>query len=230
MNARWWSLPFLVAFAVLSGGRAGAQNGAVLFVEPASQTVAPGSGPFEVRLMVDDVTTAQGLGGYTLVMDYDSDVLQARRITDSGYLQATENTVLCPSTAIDNDEGRLAHFCLTIPVFAAEGPKPTEPAVLASITFEPAGEGTTALEIGETTIIDPEGSELQASTVDGQVFVGTGTPPQPTATPAGDRKGESGGGSNVGLYAGVGVGIAALAVAVVVVGFVMRRRGAGGSQ
>lgn len=228
MRSRSWVLPFLAALALLGTGRAAAQDGALLFVEPAAQTIAPGSGPFEVRLMVDDVVSTEGLGGYTLVMSYDPQVIQAQRITDSGYLQITENTVLCPSSGIDNDDGRLAHFCFTVPVFAEEGPRPVEPSILARITFEPVGEGLTALEIDETTIIDPQGNDLPATTMDGQVFVGTGTSQQPTAIPALDEPDGSAGGSNEGLYIAIGAGAAALIAVVIGITLVSRRRGAGG--
>ena len=160
-----------------------AQEGASLSVDPASQTVGLEDGAFEVRILVDDVTTDQGLGGYTLVMDYDPNVLRALTITDSGFVASTGNAVVCPASAIDNDAGRLAQFCFTIPIFSQPGPQTSDPQVLARVTFEPVGEGATTLDISGTTLTDPRGSTTVAPAANGEVTVRlNSTSTAPTAT------------------------------------------------
>lgn len=213
----------LIAFAAISSALpAAAQEGATLSVDPVSQTLGPDAGRFEVNILVDGVTTAPGLGGYALVMSYNPDVLRALAIADSGFLEIAENPVICPSSAMDNDAGQLAHLCLTVPIFEEPGVRTDEPAVLVRITFEPAGEGTSPLDISGTSLIDPSGTDLPVATTNGQVIIGSGVDTAPTAPPpdllpstedAGDA---DGGGGNTGLYVGLGVAVA-LAVAVVAV-------------
>ncbi len=195
-------VPLVALLLLTAGGHISAQEGPSIWVDPVAQNVGPEDGAFEVRILVHDVTSDQGLGGYTLVMTYDQSIVHARTITDSGFVASTDNPVICPASAIDNDDGRLAHFCLTIPIIPQPGPQTSEPQVLARVTFEPVGEGITALDISETTIIDPEGNELAASTSNGQVTIGSGDP-SPTSTAEADS--ETDGGTNVALYIGFSV-------------------------
>ncbi|MCH7811829.1 MAG: hypothetical protein IH958_04285 [Chloroflexi bacterium] len=212
----------LLAFATISPApSAAAQEGATLTVDPVSQTLGPDAGPFEVNVLVDDVTTANGLGGYALVMSYNPDVLRALAIANSGFLEIAENPVNCPSSAIDNDAGQLEHLCLTAPIFEEPGVRTDEPTVLVRITFEPAGEGTSPLDISGTSLIDPSGTDLPVATTNGQVIIGSGvatapTAPPPDLSPSTEDAGIDEGGGNTGLYVGLGVAVA-LAVAVVAV-------------
>ena len=183
IRKRWVLLPLVALLLLTAGDRMSAQEGASLSVDPASQTVGLEDGAFEVRILVDNVTTNQGLGGYTLVMDYDPNVLHALTITDSGFVASTGNAVVCPASAIDNDAGRLAQFCFTIPIFSQAGPQTTDPQVLARVTFEPVGEGATTLDIGGSTLTDPQGNTTLAPTANGEVTVRLNpTSTAPTAT------------------------------------------------
>lgn len=224
----------LLALPLLASTSTGAaQNGASLSVDPPSQTVEPTAGEFEVRIMVDDVTNEQGLGGYTLAIEYDNSVINAKAINDTGFIESTENAVICPASGIDNDVGRLAHLCLTIPVIPQPGPQTTEPQPLVRVTFEPVGEGTTTLDISETTIIDPNGDDIPATTMNGEVTVGAAAPSTAPATvqPASDRSGDSDGDGNTGLFVGVGVGGAAvLALAVGGLAYWQRRSARAGNE
>jgi hypothetical protein len=186
-------------------------------------TVAPGSGPFEVTVTVDDVTNEQGLGGYTLVMEYDPSVVEARAINDTGYIGITENAAFCPSSAIENDEGRLAHFCFTVPLLQNPGPRPEEPQAMVRVTLEPVGEGQTTLDIRETTIIDPDGNTIESTTRNARVVVGE--PGAPSPTPLVEEDGD-GGGTNAGLIAGIAVGVAAVVAGVGTFAWWWRARGA----
>ena len=188
MLNRWPLLAVLLLLPLVAGGRAGAQEEAQLWVDPPAQNVGLGDVPFEVRVMVDNVTTADGLGGYTLVMNFDPAILKGRTITDTGYVASTGNPVICPASAIDNDEGVLAHLCFTLPIIPAPGPQASNPQALVRISFEPVAAGTATLDISETTIVDPQGNTLAATTTNGQVTVGGGPGAGPSVTeePAGN--------------------------------------------
>lgn len=165
---------YLALLSVLTAlsihGMAGAQEGPTLFVQPATQTVAVGE-TFEVDLMVANVTTPDGLGGYTLAVAYDPDVIHGLAITDSGFVRSGGGQVICPSSGIDNDAGNLAHLCFTIPLIPEPGPTASEPQALVRITFEAVGEGRSDLDIGESSITDPRGNLLAASRTNGEVVV-----------------------------------------------------------
>ena len=167
-----WSIVLVVAlllFAVPEG--ASAQTGPSLFIDPPARTVPLDGGAFDVRVMVDDVTNEQGLGGYTLVMIYDPSVVHARTVTDSGFVESTQNAVVC-TNGIDNDLGRLAQLCFTLSFFEQPGPQTSEPQLLATVTFEPVGEGTTSLDISsESTLTDARGNTLAATVSNGTVTV-----------------------------------------------------------
>lgn len=226
-----------VVIAVVGwSGRADVQERALVFVDPPSQQVAPAGGDFDVRIMVDDVTPVNGLGGYSLAVAYDPAVVHGRAITDAEFVSSTGNAVLCPSSGIDNDAGRLAHFCLTLPVLPEPGPTATEPTLLATVTFEPVGEGTTELNIQETSLTDTQGNLLGATKQNATVTVsvapqedgaGTAAPSAGQADLPAAGNGQDGG-SNVALYAGLAAGGAA-AVVLLAGGwlFLARRRGGG---
>lgn len=215
-----------------------AQGGPILSVDPASQTVEPGAGPFEVSLMVSNVTTPDGLGGYTLAMAYDPSVINGLAITDSGFVNSVGAQAICPSSGIDNDTGILAHFCFTIPLIPEPGPTASGPQALVNVSFEAVGEGTSIIDIAESSIIDPQGNTLAASKTDGEVVVvrsgGDGEPGEPAspnpedASSPGlpDSGGASNGSSNTSLI--IALVLAGLGV-VAVLGTLVYFRGRGRS-
>ena len=221
MPKRWPVLLLLPFLLFTMGGTTQAQDGPSLSVDPVSQTIEPGEGAFEVRILVDDLTTSLGLGGYALVVRYDPGVLHALSIADSGFVASAGNPTTCPDITIDNETGQLRQFCFTARTSAQPGPRTDEPEVLASITFEPSGEGLTLLDIGESMLIDPGGADLAIATVNGEVTVGFRSPAQPTSTPDVDSA-ASDGGQNLGLF--IGLGIAGLAIAVAIAAAIALQR------
>jgi len=203
-----------------------AQEGPTLSIDPPAQIVGLEAESFEVEILVDGVTAEEGLGGYTLDLSYDPAVLQARTVADSGLIEGGENVFLCPATGIDNEAGQLGHFCMTLQIIPEPGPQVLGPEVLALVSYEPVGEGTTVLDVGQSGLMNPEGNDLAAETSNGEVTVqsGSSTPviatPVHAETPPAD--GESGGGGNAGLYFGLIAAGFALAIAAVVV--LVRRR------
>ncbi len=222
----WWLAALLALPGFLHGQHAAAQDGPSLSVDPAAQTVALNTESFEVQILVDGVTTENGLGGYTLALSYDPAVVHALAVTDGGLIESGENVFICPASAIDNDSGQLGHLCLTVVIIPAPGPLVEQEEVLVSVEFEPVGEGTTVLDIGQSGLIDPEGEDLGAATSNGQVTVGSGGAPESMATPGGEEPassdGESDGGVSAGLYVGLGVGALVLAV-VIAAALVLRK-------
>ena len=213
------SLAFLTLAAVPLArlGDVMAQESAILSIDPPAQTVGIDDGPFEVRVMVDNVTVPEGLGGYTVALSYDPEVIRALTIEDSGLLETTGNASVCPADAIDNDAGRLATICFTIPVLSEPGPQVSEPQVLTRITFEPVGEGTSELSLGDSSLVDPQGNGILVASIAGQVSVRAAPDADATPTPSSSVVDAGGGGPNVALIAGV-IGGAIVGVAVVVAG------------
>jgi hypothetical protein len=235
----------VLACLAASFGLASAQQPASIAVDPPSQSVAVGES-FDVRVQVDDVQAPQGLGGYTLALNYDPSVVHARTITDSGFVASTGNSTICPATGIDNDAGQLAHFCFTLPILAEPGPQTSEPVTLVTVRFEAVAAGTSALDIGQTTIMDLQGAGIDATTANGQVIVGAGgegpadggqAGPDAggTAEPAEDgtegtllpRSGDGGGGGSqpIALYVGLIVAGAAALLGLAAFSLVRTRRG-----
>ena len=215
----------LLALALLLAvaGAAEAQEETSLLVDPASQTIEPQDGAFEVRILVDDLAADLDLSGYTLVVQYDPGVVHALAVDDSGFLASAGSPTTCPESGIDNDAGRLEFFCFTSQISSGPGAQASEPQLLASITFEPRGEGLTLLDISQSSLIDAQASDLAISIVNGEVTVGFRSPAQDTPgaqEPASDE------GGGMGLL--IGLGIAGLAiVAVLGAAVALRSRRAG---
>jgi hypothetical protein len=221
VRKRW---PVLLALALLLAvaGAAEAQEEPSLFVDPASRTIEPEAGAFEVRILVDDLTADLGLGGYTLAVRYDPGVVNALAVADSGFVASAGSPTTCPESRIDNEAGRLEFFCFTSQISSGPGAQTSEPQLLASITFEPSGEGLTLLDISQSSLIDAQGVDLAIGIASGEVTVGFRSPAQAMPTPgAQEPASDEGGGS--GLL--IGLGIAGLAiVAVVGVAVALRSR------
>lgn len=187
-----------------------AQEEPSLFVEPVSQTIEPEAGAFEVRILVDDLTADLGLSGYTLVVRYDPGVVRALAVADSGFLASAGSPTTCPETRIDREAGRLEYFCFTSQISSGPGAQADEPRVLASITFEPNGEGLTLLDISQSSLIDAQANDLAISIANGEVTVGLRSPAQAKPTPGAQEPASDDEGGGSGLL--IGLGIAGLAI------------------
>ena len=209
MQKRW---PVLLALGLLLAvaGAAEAQEEPSLLVDPISQTIEPEASAFEVRILIDDITADLGLSGYTLTVRYDPGVVHALAVTDSGFVARPGSPTTCPETRIDNEAGRLEYFCFTSRTSPRPGAETSEPQLLASITFEPSGEGLTLLDISQSSLIDAQASDLAISIVNGEVTVGFRSPAQDTPG-AQEQASDEGGG--MGLL--IGLCIAGLAIVAV---------------
>ncbi|MCH7699977.1 MAG: hypothetical protein IH865_13660, partial [Chloroflexi bacterium] len=175
MRKRW---PVLLVLALLLAvaGAVEAQEEPSLVVEPASQTIEPEAGVFEVRILVDDLAADLRLSGYTLVVRYDPGVVRALAVADSGFLASAGSPTTCPETRIDREAGRLEYFCFTSQISSGPGAQTSEPQLLASITFEPNGEGLTLLDISQSSLIDAQANDLAIGIANGEVTVGFRSP------------------------------------------------------
>ncbi len=208
-GALFLALALLLAVA----GAAEAQEEPSLLVDPVSQTIEPEAGAFEVRILVDDLTADLGLSGYTLAVRYDPGVVNALAVADSGFVASAGSPTTCPESRIDSEAGRLEFFCFTSQISSGPGAQTSEPQLLATITFEPSGEGLTLLDISQSSLIDAQGNDLAIGIASGEVTVGFRSPAQATPTPgAQEPASDEGGGS--GLL--IGLGIAGLAIVAVV--------------
>ena len=218
-------LPVLLALALLLAvaGAAEAQEEPSLLVDPASQTIEPEAGAFEVRILVDDITADLGLSGYALTVRYDPGVVHALAVDDSGFLASAGSPTTCPESKIDNDAGRLEFFCFTSQISSRPGAQANEPQLLASITFEPRGEGLTLLDISQSSLIDDQGNDLTISIAGGEVTVGFRSLSESTPTP-GAQEPASDEGGGLGLLIGLGIaGLAIVAAAGAAIGLRSRR-------
>ena len=222
MRKRW---PVLLALALLLAvaGAAEAQEEPSLLVDPISQTIEPEAGAFEVRILIDDITADLGLSGYTLTVRYDPGVVHALAVADSGFVARPGSPTTCPETRIDNEAGRLEYFCFTSRTSPRPGAETSEPQLLASITFEPRGEGLTLLDISQSSLIDDQGNDLTISIAGGEVTVGFRSLSESTPTP-GAQEPASDEGGGLGLLIGLGIaGLAIVAVAGAAIGLRSRR-------
>ncbi len=222
MRKRW---PVLLALALLLAvaGAAEAQDEPSLLVDPASQTIEPEGGAFEVRILADDLTADLGLSGYTLAVRYDPGVVRALAVADSGFVASAGSPTTCPESTIDNDAGLLEYFCFTSRTSSQPGAQTSEPRLLASITFEPSGEGLTLLDISQSSLIDAQANDLAIGIVNGEVTVGFRSPAQATSTP-GEEQDASDDGGGSGLLIGLIVaGLVIVAVVGVAMGLRSRR-------
>ena len=204
----------LLALALLLAvaGAAEAEEEPSLVVDPASQTIEPGADAFEVRILVDDLAADLSLSGYTLVMYYDPGVVHALAVADSGFVASAGNPTTCPESTIDNAAGRLQYFCFTSQISSGPGAQTSEPQLLASITFEPRGEGLTLLDLSGSSLIDAQANDLAISIAGGEVTVGFRSPGQATPTPGTQGPASDGGGSELVI----GLVVAGLAIVAVV--------------
>ena len=206
------ALLLALALLLVVAGAAEAQEQPSLLVDPVSQTIEPEHGAFEVRILVDDLTADLGLSGYILDVRYDPGIVHALAVADSGFVASAGSPTTCPESRIDNAAGLLQYFCFTSRISSGPGAETSEPRPLASITFEPSGEGLTLLDISESSLIDAQGNNLVIGIANGEVNVGFRSPDQPTLAP-GAQEPASGEGGGLGLL--VGLGIAGLAIVAV---------------
>jgi len=161
---RWtWSIVLLPLLAMVAIQTAQAQ-GATVRIEIPSERPKVGGEPFSVNVVVDDVTN---LGAFEFQLTYDPSVVGLQDFKEGPFLGSSGRRVEClpPRTA----EGSLHFTCVTL---GATPDGPTGSGVLATLTFQPVGAGTSALHLEQVVLADPPANPLPAQAEDASVTVG----------------------------------------------------------
>lgn len=149
---------WLGAATVASG-----EGEADVVIDPASKSVALGSGEFNVDVKVESVSN---LGSYDLLIKFNNDVLEYVGMAKTSYLTSTGRSQTCPSaiggpagespTEFANDVGALRFGCTTtgLIVDGSGTAGPSGSGVLATLTFKPRNPGAGDIEFGG--ILAPE--------------------------------------------------------------------------
>jgi len=151
----------------------------VVSIAADSPTVSADVLSFPVNVSVNQITNETGLGGYDLYLNYNPSVIQAVSAVDSGFVQNSQNIVVCVSAYIDNTAGQIILSCVTVPLFLVNGPTSSTPQLLATATFRPVAPGISPLTLEGTTLTDPFGASLEMTIENGQVTVIQPPPPSP---------------------------------------------------
>ena len=133
-------------------------------IAPATSFVGIGE-VFSVEVVISD---AMDLGAYQFEMDFDPAVVRARDVEDASFLGSTGRTPIAIINKIDNTEGTLAFGVISI----GTDPGPSGMGVLATITLEAQGGGSTALHLFNVKASDTKPAEQPVTVEDGVVIVG----------------------------------------------------------
>jgi general secretion pathway protein D len=161
----------LVTLAAAPG--AGAQETEVRLEVP-SGPVGADDAPFTVQVLVEDVTN---LGAFEFDLRYEPSVVGLVNVEMGPFLGSSGRRVQCldPQMAA----GSVHFVCVTI---GATPAGPDGSGVLATLTFDPAADGSSFLRFGDTVLARPDGQPMPATTVDASVTVGSPPPATPLAT------------------------------------------------
>jgi hypothetical protein len=144
-----------------------AAQGASVHIETPSTPVATNEGPLTVSVVVEDVTN---LGAFEFDLTYDPSVLRFEDVQVGSFLGSSGREVQCLDPRSTESSMRFA--CVTL------GSTPAGPdgsGVLATVSFEPVGAGSSPLHFTGLTLTDPPAQELPAQAQDATVTVVAGT-------------------------------------------------------
>ena len=181
----WVSLAAAV-FALttpIAVSRAGAQEAKVRLEVP-SGDVGVDDAPFTVDVIVEDVAN---LGGFEFNLRYDSSILGLVNVDRGPFLGSSGRTVECLDPRLTL--GFVRFVCVTL------GPMPPGAdgsGVLATLTFDPAGPGTSPLRFDGAILARLDGQRIPAAVEDASITVVSPSAQQsqlpaaspPAATPA----------------------------------------------
>ena len=155
----WTLLVLIVSFTIAGVGASPTS----ISVDPPDYTADEVGTIFQVNITVQDVAD---LAGYEFKLGYDTTVLAATNITYGGIFGSTYFPLI---NMINNTEGWL-HYCdmeeFGEPAFEGDG-------VIATITFNATGPGSTVLDLYDTILGDDSvpPTPMPHETIDGDVTV-----------------------------------------------------------
>jgi hypothetical protein len=155
---------------------------ATLRVSPADQVALLAGGAFSVSVEIENVSN---LGTFGFGLAYDPAVVEATDVILGPFLGSSGNLVFPFGPAIG--EGWVNFSALG----QGMAPGPIGAGVLAIVTFDPVGEGSSLLHLQNVALADTQSASIPAGVVDGLVAVTAGsiatyTPTvTPTSTPVG---------------------------------------------
>ena len=139
-----------------------------LSINPASKTIKlTETGTTDVV-----VTDATNFGLFQFTIDYDPSIVQVANNSDvvlGDFLGSTGRTAFSVGLDIDNSSGRLSYSALS----AGEGAGPDGSGVLATITWTPQAEGTSALDLRDEQAGTTDNVPFTTTAVDGEIVVET---------------------------------------------------------
>jgi general secretion pathway protein D len=114
-------------------------------------------------VVVDDVTN---LGAFEFELTYDPDVVELQEAKEGLFLGSSGRPVQCLPPR--RSEGSIVFTCVTL---GATPDGPTGSGVLAALTFQPVGAGTSPLHLEQLILTDPPANRLPSQTEDASVTV-----------------------------------------------------------
>lgn len=148
-------IPIVVSMAMVGVSSASKQDSIVSVNPPLVWDTEMGPGTtFSIDLVVDYIMKPWA---YQLTLSFDPDVLNGLAVENGDFMGSRGGTVIViPGPGFDNEAGTLGLFAAYLDKFQR---LPTGGGVLATVTFEVVGYGSTVIELGiETGLADAQGN------------------------------------------------------------------------
>jgi hypothetical protein len=132
----------------------------------AERTERDGRAVIRVDVAAENVSD---LGAFEFVLTFDSDLLALadEAFVEGAFLKSSGRTTLCPEPIVDAGAARFE--CVTL------GPTPragaTGSGLLASVFFEPRGDGKATVRFARAKLSSPLGDEIPADWIAGEINV-----------------------------------------------------------
>ena len=147
----------------------------IVRIDPLTQNVSQFS-RFTVDVAVDNVVN---LGAYQFTIDFDPSMLSFFSVANGPFLGSSGRDVDCQLPILTGSSVQFS--CSTR---GADILGPNGPGVLAMVTFDAVGAGTTTLDLQDVTLLHPDATPITVQQViDGSVTVIAGPSPTPSISP-----------------------------------------------
>jgi hypothetical protein len=153
----------LSVVAVFVAAHTAESQGTVVRLEVPSESLKVDGEAFSVDVIVNDVAN---LGSFQLALTYDPGVIEFQDVKEGPFLGSSGRRVECLPP--DTTAGSVGFLCVTL---GATPDGPSGSGVLATLTFQPVGAGTSPLHFSILVLTDPPASRLPADTEDASVRV-----------------------------------------------------------